>query len=316
MEELKLTLDKNQVAYLEDEPLSRHSTWKIGGSAHLLAEPSSVDQIQILLSALKKTEIPWIVIGGGSNLLFSDEGFYGVVIKLDRRFSSCHIDGDCLTVSAGAWTPSIARLSASHGLSGLEHTIGIPGNIGGLVYMNGGSLRQSVGDLVEWVLCVDENGQIHKVLSDDCDFFYRHSCFQEKKLIVLEACLKLKYGDPASIRESMSEIMNDRKSKFPLAYPNCGSVFSNDPDIYVKYGPPGKVIEDCGLKGLRVGDAVVSEKHANFIVNMGKASALDVITLVRAICRSVRDFTGMNIPCEVQYVKSDGEVKPLHMFCP
>lgn len=301
-----------EVPVVEGESLNRHCTWRIGGPADLFIEPRTIDEIRLAVEILNDRGLPWVVIGRGSNLLFDDEGIRGAVIKLGRAFSKVSFDGKLVRGYSGVWIPSLARRSASLGLSGLEHMVGIPGTLGGAITMNGGSLRQNIGQIVDWVSYIDQNGAIHRLSGSDCGFSYRSSCFQDSSKIVLEAQMSLSCSSPASVREEMVRVLRERKEKFPLSLPNCGSVFSNDPEIHREWGPPGRVVEMCGLKRLSMGSAQVSEKHANFIVNLGNATSNDVRALVRTVRRVVHDVTGHDIPCEVRYVSPIGRVIALH----
>nr|WP_321499255.1 UDP-N-acetylmuramate dehydrogenase [uncultured Dethiosulfovibrio sp.] len=301
-----------KVPVVEVESLKDHCTWRIGGPADLFIEPRSVEDIKAAVDILNDGEVPWVVIGRGSNLLFDDQGIRGAVIKLGRSFSQTSFDGEKVKGYAGAWIPSLARRSASLGLSGLEHMVGIPGTLGGVVAMNGGSLRQNIGQVVDWVTYMNRDGEVDRLEGSECGFSYRTSCFQDTSKIVLEAQLSLVPSDGQSVRGEMVKVLRERREKFPLSQPNCGSVFSNDPYIHREWGPPGKVIEMCGLKGLRIGDAQVSHRHANFTVNLGNATSQEVRSLVRTIRHVVHDVTGFYIPCEVRYVSPGGEVMALH----
>ncbi|NCC95910.1 MAG: UDP-N-acetylmuramate dehydrogenase [Synergistales bacterium] len=301
-----------EVPVVEGESLKRHCTWRIGGPADLFIEPRSVEEIRLTVEILNERGLPWVVIGRGSNLLFDDQGVRGAVIKLGRAFSQVSFDGETVRGRAGVWIPSLARRSAFLGLSGLEHMVGIPGTLGGVIAMNGGSLRQNIGQVVDWVTYMDREGTVHRLDGSGCGFSYRSSCFQDSSKVVLEAQLSLKRSSSVPVREEMVQVLKERKAKFPLSLPNCGSVFSNDPEIHREWGPPGKVVETCGLKGLRIGDAKVSEKHANFIVNLGEATSVDVMSLIRVVRRVIHDVTGREIPCEVRYVSPSGWVVALH----
>lgn len=313
MNRLAELFKKLHIPFLTEEPLSRHCTWRIGGPAGLLIQPGSVEEIAKAVELLTRSGISWTVIGRGSNILFDDLGMEGAVLKLGRNFSGWSTHGSVMTVKSGTWVPLMAKGAASLGLSGLEHLVGIPGNLGGLIAMNGGSLRQNIGQVVRKVRYMDYGGRIFSVSGDECGFSYRRSVFQGGGKIILDAELSLVPSDTRSVRSAMTAVLKERRKKFPLEYPNCGSVFSNDPAIFARWGAPGKVVETCGLKGLRVGDIQISEKHANFAVNLGRGSSADVIRLIRAVRRVVRDFTGCDIPCEVLYVSPKGEIMPLHL---
>ncbi|PIE54827.1 MAG: UDP-N-acetylenolpyruvoylglucosamine reductase [Dethiosulfovibrio peptidovorans] len=293
-----------------NEPLKKHCTWKIGGPADMYLRPTSVQEVARATAFLDEAQVPWMVVGQGSNLLFDDLGFRGAVLEMRSGLSGIEFDGDRVTVGAGTWMPCLARATACAGLSGLEHAVGIPGAVGGVVVMNGGSLRHSLGDVVEWVRFV-RGGDVFQIPRDECGFGYRRSVFQNGRDIVVAAGLRLTCRDRREVRREMLDDLRVRRGKFPLKYPNCGSVFSNDPVIHSKWGPPGKVVESCGLKGLRLGNAMVSHKHANFILNLGGATSSDVIGLVQAIRRVVAQVTGDFIPCEVRYVRPEGYVLPL-----
>lgn len=293
-----------------DRLLSELSRWKIGGPADLVIEPTDDQCLSVVLAELSRSDVPYIVIGDGSNLLFDDAGFRGVVLRVGRAMARMAVNGTRVTGQAGAWVPAFARFAGTHGLSGIEHTVGIPGTIGGLVAMNGGSQRKGIGDRLVEAICIDAKGQRHIFTRDECGFAYRTSVFQKRPLIVVEVTLDLERGSPSTIRKDMIRIMADRRKKFPLKLPNCGSVFVSDPAMYATVGPPGKAIEEAGLRGHRIGNAQVSERHGNFIVNLGGASSKDILELIELLRVSVKARTGYSMVCEVRYVASDGTMRP------
>lgn len=295
-----------------NELLSKHCTWRIGGPADMLVQPHNVEQLSRLLRYVDDHRITLIVIGNGSNLLFDDAGFRGVVISISQAMSRFSINGVCVRADAGIAVPRLARLAGLAGLTGLEHTIGIPGTLGGLIAMNGGSLRRNIGDIVRVVEAMDRCGKIHSISRDECNFSYRHSVFQKLDYVIVRAELELEYGHPGAIRREMLEILRQRRRKFPRWLPNCGSVFASTVEMFNGVGPPGKLIEDAGLKGLRVGGAEVSRKHANFILNVDNAKAADVCELIRKVRKRVHDNTNFWMSCEVKYICCDGTVKPAH----
>lgn len=297
-----------------DEPLARHSTWRIGGPSDILVYITDIASLQKVVTLAKEYNIPLIVIGRGSNILFSDEGFRGIVVKFGKSFATVKMDGQDIIADAGIWIPRLARLTASRGISGLEHASGIPGTLGGLIYMNGGSLRQSIGDMTKRVWALDEGCNVIEMSAEDCKFSYRSSVFQHRNLIILRAHLRGTLGDPREIRRRMLDVLAERRHKFPLKQPNCGSVFTNKPEIYEAAGPPGKIIQDAGLKGFRVGDVMVSPVHANFIVNLGCGTSKDVFELISKIRSIIYDRIGYWLECEVRYVTPDGDIAPLHKF--
>mgnify|MGYP002407038540 FL=1 len=303
------------------EPLARHCTWRIGGPADVLAEPGTEEEIARLVAFAGEEGVPLVVVGRGSNLLFCDEGVRGIVLKLGRRFSDLTIEGQAVRAQGGLWVPRLARRLASAGLSGFEHAAGIPGSLGGLITMNGGSLRKSVGDNVVSVFALSLAGERRTFRRDECAFSYRRSRFQDpvgapgETWIVLGASLVFPRGDRRAIRRETLAVLAERRGKFPLRQPNCGSVFTNDPAVYELAGPPGRIVEETGLKGLQMGGVQVSPRHANFMVNVGEATARDVLTLVSEVRRRVHDRIGVWIECEVRHVDEGGRIAPVSPIC-
>jgi DNA gyrase subunit B len=237
----------------------------------------------------------------------------------DRTFQAIlplrgKIDGANIIADAGVWVPLLVKLAASRGIAGIEHAAGIPGTLGGLIYMNGGSLQQSIGDTTKRIWALDENGKVVEMTRKECEFSYRSSVFQRKNLIILRAHLEGSLDEPNNIRRRAIDILAERKHKFPLKQPNCGSVFTNNPEIYKAAGPPGKIIEEAGLKGLRIGGLMVSPVHANFIVNVGGGTSKDAFELVAKIRDIVYKRIGYWLECEVRYVTPEGGIAPLHKF--
>lgn len=295
-----------------DAPLKEQSWWRIGGPADLLVEPGSIAQVQNLVKALSEFDLPYVVIGDGSNILFDDAGVRGVVVKIGRALSGYAIDGNRVTADAGVFVPCFISALGRSGLSGLEHAIGVPGTLGGLILMNGGSQQKGVGSHVVRVWAVDGAGELREFDHAACRFAYRRSALQGSGLVVVRAQLELERGDKKLIRREMLELMRSRRRKFPLKQPNCGSVFLSDPGMYDIVGPPGKVIEDCGFKGLRVGNAMIPELHANFIVNLGGASSSDVLAIIHKVRQGILARTGFDLSCEVRYVSPEGRLQPPH----
>ncbi len=294
------------------DPLCEHGTWCIGGPADILVQPHNPEQLSKLLRFLDEHGAPMAVIGDGSNVLFDDAGFRGVIVKIGRRMSAYGIEGTTVWAEAGIAVPRLARAVGSAGLSGMEHTIGIPGTLGGLIAMNGGSEHKSIGSVIRNVRVMDRKGRIRTLSRSKCEFSYRHSIFQTSKDIIIRAKMDFGRRDGASIRNEMLEIIRIRRAKFPLDLPNCGSVFSSSEEMFNTVGPPGRLIEEAGMKGFRVGGAQVSEKHANFIVNTGGATAADVGELIRIAREKVHDRTGYWMACEVKFLPSNGSMRPAH----
>ena len=296
-----------------DAPLAEHTTWKIGGRTDVLVEPSGAEGLSKVLEYVRQNRVPYSVIGDGSNVLFSDEGFWGVVIRIGRAMSNVKIINDRIHAQAGVAVPRLARMAGVAGLSGIEHTSGIPGTLGGLVAMNGGSLRQTIGQVIETVRCLDESGNPIELAQADCEFSYRHSIFLNKPWIVTDVVLQLERGERNTICGRMLEILRERRHKFPRRLPNCGSVFKSDTELHKKCGPPGWIIEQLGMKGFSVGGAQVSTQHANFIINKGGATAADILELICTIRNKVHEKTNIWLTCEVRYISPNGEIAAAHL---
>jgi UDP-N-acetylmuramate dehydrogenase len=295
-----------------DAPLASYNSWQIGGPADLLVEPETIDQVARVVSFAHGHDIPLLVIGQGTNLLFDDVGFRGIVLKLGNNLSRVEISGNRIIAEAGAWVPGLARKAMLAGLAGLEHTIGIPGTIGGLVLMNGGSQRKGIGENVRRVWIVDRDGRQLELTREECAFAYRSSALQGRGAVVVKAELECERQEPRQIRRLMLADLRERRSKFPRKQPNCGSVFLSTSEMHASVGPPGKVIEDAGLKGTRIGKAEVSQLHANFIVNLGGATSRDVLSLIAHIRKVVQERIGFDLCCEVRYVSPGGDIIPAH----
>lgn len=304
--------DRDDVSVSVEVPLSQLSRWRIGGPAKTVIEPKTEAGLIAGLAAVRNSGLPCFIVGDGSNVLFDDAGFHGVIVRIGRTLADVRIEGRRVTAQAGAWTPQFARQVGAHGLTGIEHTVGIPGTLGGLIVMNGGSQRKGIGDHVVSVTTLDFAGNRRVFDKSSCAFAYRTSALQGGGLITVSAELELEEGDPAAIRREMIEIMSSRRKKFPLRLPNCGSVFLSNPMMYDTVGPPGRAIEEVGLRGHRIGDAQIAPGHGNFIVNVGQASSADVLALIRLIRQRVYDRTAFWMECEVRYVSPDGLVVPAH----
>lgn len=296
---------------LRDVALSDVSRWRIGGRANTILRPANAAQLAQLREYFADHEIPHLVIGATSNLLFSDAGLFVPCIQIGGQLSDIHITDGLVEAEAGAWVPGLARRIMQASLTGAEHICGIPGTLGGLICMNGGSQRKGIGSAVVEVVSVDRTGQIIRRDQEACGFAYRTSIFQTSSEVIVSASLRLEPGrDKREIRREMLEIMGNRRRKFPQKQPNCGSVFKSNPAMYAEVGPPGAVIERLGFKGQRIGDALVSPHHANFIVNDGKARARDVLQLIAIIRNRVLEETGYTMDAEALFVTSTGGVIP------
>lgn len=280
-----------------NEPLADYTTWKIGGPADVFVVPSNKDNLLATVRLLHRHGIPWMSIGKGSNMLVSDKGFRGVVIKLGEGLNHCRIEGNVITAGGSYSLTKLTVMAGKAGLSGLEFAGGIPGTVGGAVYMNAGAHGSDVSRILVSAEVVLENGELAVLSNEELQFGYRHSVLQESKGIVTEAVFQLEYGDSKKINETMAALKSHRLMTQPLQLKCAGSVFRNPPGHYA-----ARLIEEAGLKGLTIGGAVVSPLHANFIVNTGNATASDVLTLIEIVRRTVKDRFGVELITEVLVV--------------
>lgn len=297
-----------------DQPLRECSHWRIGGPADLIVEPATVQEVQQVRALLHQSGVPSIIIGDATNLLFDDAGFRGVVIRIGPALAGIDIGASGrVRAGAGWWVPWLVRKLIAAGLSGAVHAIGIPARLGGLVAMNGGSQRRSIGEHVRSVDVVGVDGTLRRLTHEQCGFAYRSSAIQQLEVAVVQVEFQFERGDSAALRRQALGILAQRRRKFPLKQPNAGSVFLSEPELYERHGPPGKVIEAVGLKGMRRGDAMVSHRHANFIVNLGQARSKDVLQLIGLVRSRVHSATGFWLSCEVRHVSPDGRLRPAHL---
>ena len=285
------------IPLLPQEPMSRRTTFGIGGPA-LLIRPQNREQLQTAVALCRGAGQPPFILGRGSNLLVSDAGIARPVIQLGEGLSAVVRQGDTLRCGAGAALISVCLQAARAGLSGLEWAYGIPGSLGGGVYMNAGAYGGEMKDVVAEVTYLDENGDFCTASGDALQFGYRHSVFQQRECCIVEAVLALAPGRESEIRAAMEDYMNRRREKQPLEYGSAGSTFKRPAGNYAS-----ALVDRCGLKGLAVGGAEVSQKHAGFIINRGGATAAEVLQLIAEVQRTVREKTGYELECEVKYVE-------------
>ena len=288
--------------------------WRIGGPADYLLAADSAEALSQALRTAHAAGIPVFMLGDGSNMLMDSRGFRGLILKLGPALSRVRQEGARLICGAGVWAPHLALVMSRAGLSGIEHTAGIPGTLGGLVLMNGGSQRKGVGSHVAALTIVQADGAIRRLTRDELSFDYRQSSLQGTGAIITEVELELEPGDPARIRREMIDILASRRAKFPKKLPNCGSTFLSNPKMYETVGPPGRAIEEAGLKGATIGGAQVSHLHANFIVNRGGATSDEVLGLIAHIRQTVFERTGYKMDCEARFLSAEGEERPAHDF--
>ncbi len=295
-------LGANSIKYLLDVPLKRYNTFGVGGSACILITPEDTQQIQKSVELCKAHCGDYFVLGRGSNLLISDSGICCPVILISDNLSDISIDsGNIITVSAGTKLSALCKFARDNKLSGLEFAYGIPGTVGGGVYMNAGAYGGELRDVILSVDYISDDGEIITLSNSELDFSYRHSFFCGKKHIILSARLGLRYGDKDSISEKMSDVMARRKDKQPLEYGSAGSTFKRPEGAFA-----GALIEQCGLKGARIGGAMVSEKHAGFIINYDNATATDIEQLIEKVQSVVKSETGYTLETEVLRIGGTG----------
>jgi len=277
------------------EPLSKHTSWAIGGPADYFADVHQLSELIALRKIVDEHQLPIFFIGAGSNVLVSDRGIRGLVIHLQGEFRQAKFEGSTVIAGAGMWMPVLVKQAAEHGLSGIESLIGVPGTIGGGLIMNAGTRDGVLGDVVESVTIVDKGGVPKWHTRKDLEFKYRHSNLEGTW--IAQTTLRLKSADSTIIQQKIDALLSYRSKTQPLGTSNCGSVFKNPPGDHA-----ARLIEAAGLKGTRQGGAIVSERHANFIVNDNKASAQDVLTLIHHIQKRVHDQFRIDLVPEVKQV--------------
>ena len=292
-----LNISKEKIKY--NEPMAKHTSFKIGGPAQCFINAESVEEIKQICKVASKNDINLTIIGNGSNMLVTDNGINGIVVKVNIKKFELEFSNDdvSLIVGAGNKLGEIAQKLLRNEITGFEFAAGIPGTIGGAVRMNAGAYGKEMKDIVETVKCMDYDGNIYEKSNKDLEFEYRKSMFAKNKFIILEAKLKLQKGNAQYIKDKMLEFEQSRKQKQPLEFPSAGSTFKRGTDFIT-----AKLIDDAGLKGYRVGGAMVSTKHAGFVVNENNATAQDVLNLVKHIKQEVYKKFNKKIELEIQVI--------------
>lgn len=290
----------------QNEPMSRHTSFKVGGPAALMALPRGEEVKTVIETAFHWNVVP-LFLGNGSNLLVSDSGYDGFVIKLGETYSRGEVYANELMVGGAMPLSRAANLALEHGLTGLEWAAGIPGTVGGAAAMNAGAYGGEMSQVLHQVHTLGYDGRFEVLGNAECDFSYRHSVFLEEQHLILEAVFILKKDDPAAIRARMEDLAEKRRSKQPLEYPSAGSTFKRPAPVDGQPVYAAALIDGCGLKGLSVGGAQVSEKHAGFIVNRGGASCGDIIKLMAQVRERVLRETGVTLEPEVRCLGMEGE---------
>ena len=282
----------------EQEPMSRHTTFRIGGPVRLMALPKTEKEAQAVLKTAWELECPPFFLGNGSNLLVADAGYEGFVLKLARGMDQVQEVNRRLVAGSAMLLSQLAWAALGRGLAGLEFAHGIPGSLGGAVTMNAGAYGGEMAQVVTAVTCLTRRGELETVPADRCAFSYRHSAFSDGSRLILRVEFSLPQGDPEEIRAKIEDLARRRKEKQPLEWPSAGSMFKRPPGHFA-----AALIDQCGLKGLTVGGAQVSEKHAGFVINRGGATCADVLALVDQVKERVLQQTGVELEMEVRVLR-------------
>lgn len=298
-DKLEEIVGKDKIKY--NEKMSKYTTMRVGGPCDCIVFPDEISKIKEVIDFCKNENITFFVIGNGSNLLVKDEGIHGVVIKLGHRFGKIEIDGEYILAYAGATMPALSQLAKKNSLKGLEFACGIPGTIGGGVKMNAGAYGSQISDILYEVTYMDEKEEIKTIKNKDCSFGYRKSIFTiNPNYVILSAKFKLERGNINEIENKMKENSLARKTKQPLEYPNFGSVFKRPEGYFV-----GKLVDDAGLRGYKIGGAQVSTKHTGFIVNVDNATCKDVLDLIGYVQTTVYNKFNVKLTPEVIIIGGD-----------
>ncbi|MDE7281494.1 MAG: UDP-N-acetylmuramate dehydrogenase [Ruminiclostridium sp.] len=290
----KSICEKHKAEYSENQALSQYTSFKIGGSCPLLIKPNSVECLCELMSSFSENQSSYKIMGKGSNLLISGKGIDCPVIVISSALGEMRFDSDTVICQSGLPLITLCNEAANRELSGLEFAYGIPGSVGGAVYMNAGAYGGEMRDIIVSCTYADEKGRLHQIQKEDMELSYRHSFFSGKPYIITDVTLKLQKGDKKSITEKMQELMNKRREKQPLEYASAGSTFKRPEGDFA-----GRLIEAAGMKGFAVGAAQVSEKHCGFVINKGNAAFDDVVSVINAVKEKVKETSGRDLECEV-----------------
>lgn len=293
-QKLTSTIDESKIKV--NESMKKHTSFKVGGNAKYFITATQVEDIKSVLKLAKEENIKLFILGNGSNVLFKEEEYNGIVLQI--KLDDMQIENDRLIIEAGVKNAIIARKLLEKELSGFEFAAGIPGTIGGAIRMNAGAYCGEMKDIVTSVTYLDyETLRIKEITNEECNFSYRHSTFCENKNVIISTTLKLQKNNKAEIETKMDEYMQSRKEKQPLEYPSAGSTFKRGKDFIT-----AKLIDECGLKGYQIGGAQISEKHAGFIINKDNATATDIIRLIEYVKKTVYEKTGNIIELEIEII--------------
>ncbi|MBP3663810.1 MAG: UDP-N-acetylmuramate dehydrogenase [Tyzzerella sp.] len=278
-----------------DEPMKKHTTFRVGGNADFFVVPKTIDEVKRVVMLCMEQDMPYYVLGNGSNLLVGDKGYRGVVIQIYKEMNNIIVEGHKMRVQAGALLSKIGCVALEAGLTGFEFAAGIPGTVGGAVVMNAGAYGGEMKDVLEEVTVLTKEGEVLTLSKEELDMGYRTSVVAKREYIVLEAIVVLELGDRDAIKARMDELKVQRTTKQPLEFPSAGSTFKR-PEGYFA----GKLIQDAGLRGFQVGGAQVSEKHCGFVINNGNATAADIVELMNQVSERVKDKFGVELEPEVK----------------
>ena len=295
LKEIEAFADKG--ALVLGEPLCNHTTFRVGGKADAFLSVRNEEQLKKAIILCKEYEVPFLILGNGSNLLVSDAGYRGMVILVGKDMADILVDGNRITAAAGATLGSVSQTAAKNSLGGMEFASGIPGTIGGAVVMNAGAYDGEMKMVVEEVKVMSQEGDVFTLTNEELDFSYRNSRVKREKLIVLSVTLLLNPNNRETIYEKMNDFAARRREKQPLEYPSAGSTFKRPEGMFA-----GKLIMDAGLRGYSVGDAQVSEKHCGFVINKGKASAKEIHRLIYDVQEKVKESFGVTLEPEVIFI--------------
>lgn len=294
---LQAALEEKGILFTLNEPLQAHTTFRIGGPAKVFCKPRNTAELQEVLRLCREQGERVYLLGKGSNMLFADEGYDGAVVSL-LGLNSFTREGDAIRAAAGTQLNAVCRLAQENGLTGLEFAYGIPGSVGGAVYMNAGAYGGEVKDVLTEVTILDETGELRTLPAEQLELGYRTSIFERKPWCVVEAVFTLKPGNKEEIQNKMNDLLGRRRDKQPLEYPSAGSTFKRPQGAFA-----GALIEQCGLKGFQVGGAAISRKHCGFVVNLGGATCADVVALTEEVSRIVKEKTGFTLEREIRVVR-------------
>ncbi len=290
---IKLCLD-NGIKFKENQPLSYYTSMKIGGLCDIMVYPNSEKSISDIIKLNKSYDIPYFVLGKGSNVLVSSKGYRGCVISVNGEFSKLEVSGNIIKACAGARLRTICQAALNNGLTGLEFAYGIPASAGGALYMNAGAFGGEMKDVVKECRYIDENGKVNILSNEEMELSYRKSFFMGKKGCISEITFALEKGESGAIKARMDELLKRRREKQPLEYPSCGSTFKR-PEGYFA----AALIEECGLKGYSYGGAQVSDKHCGFVINRDSATFEDVMSVINEVKKVVKEKKGVSLECEL-----------------